>query len=33
MERNDVIDLPNLKSLLFGDRAFKYCSRAVFESE
>ena len=27
------IDLPSLKSLLFGDSAFCECSRVVFESE
>ena len=25
--------MSSLKSLLFGDCAFQYCSRAVFESE
>ena len=29
---NDVLDLPSLEIVTFGERSFKYCHIAVFES-
>ena len=29
---NDVLDLPSLEIITFGDWLFKYCHIAVFES-
>ena len=29
---NDVLDLPSLKVVTFGEASFKYCHVAVFES-
>ena len=29
---NDVLDLPSLEIVTFGEESFKYCHLAVFES-
>ena len=32
LNENDVLDLPSLEIVTFGNRSFTYCHLAVFES-